>query len=200
MIIPDGTIPVTLATPASMAMSHDHLHPHQTGLDSLPTSHHTGLENLDRSQQTGLDGLDIKHQVNIDGLSRSQQANLDNLTDSQQDPFTNSVSPPGSHHEVPVSHHEVPVSHHEVMSLSPETMVSQHNGVFDGTAHNGVVSVVQPAMAQEASDEQSLQLSVELAAVNQAILSLTGQQPINIKVEKMEADRASSSNEEHMSS
>lgn len=37
-------------------------------------------------------------------------------------------------------------------------------------------------------DDQSLSLSVEIAAVNQAILSLTGQQPINIKPERTERE------------
>jgi len=32
-------------------------------------------------------------------------------------------------------------------------------------------------------DEQNLSLSVEIAAVNQAILALTGQQPIDVKTE-----------------
>ena len=39
---------------------------------------------------------------------------------------------------------------------------------------------------QQLGDDQSLSLAVEMAAVNQAILSLSGQNPINVKSEKME--------------
>ena len=37
------------------------------------------------------------------------------------------------------------------------------------------------------SDDQTLSLAVEMAAVNQAILSLSGQNPINIKSERMDS-------------
>ena len=39
---------------------------------------------------------------------------------------------------------------------------------------------------QSPGDEQSLSLAVEMAAVNQAIISLSGQNPIGLKTEKME--------------
>ena len=58
----------------------------------------------------------------------------------------------------------------------------------NGVDSSGLMESQDLANNFAVQDDQSLSLSVEIAAVNQAILSLTGQQPINIKSERTEKE------------
>lgn len=70
---------------------------------------------------------------------------------------------------------------HALHQPSAVSLVSETTTSSDATAPSFGVS-----RNSEAEEAAELQFSVEMAAVNQAIMSLTGQKPINIKMEKQD--------------
>ena len=97
------------------------------------------------------------------------------------------------------SHHRENTSddtHEETVDLLSATQPMYHDKEFNGENH-GNDQLLSKNMdneghlgnggGSEVSDEQNLSLAVEMAAVNQAILSLSGQNPINVKNEKLES-------------
>ncbi len=92
-----------------------------------------------------------------------------------------------------------PVSTQQTSQTGSSTGASQ-NGLSPGGQSSGggaggkQSDPTDPAtLMADVHDEQSLSLAVEMAAVNQAIIALSGQTPIAIKAEKPDVPPASSS-------
>lgn len=86
---------------------------------------------------------------------------------------------------------EVVVNGNDHQVATGQQAQQQEQTTTTTTSAEGVsVSERSPSLdTPDPSEDQNLSLSVELAAVNQAILSLTGQQPISVKLEKAEKEK-----------
>ena len=102
------------------------------------------------------------------------------LMTNQNDELS-AISNQREHVSLMASHSEVSLmSNHSNDSSNGPSVTTMETD--DGT----VATTTEPSNGTDSPvghDEQNLSLSVEIAAVNQAILALTGQQPIGVKLE-----------------